>query len=71
MTDNFRWVMGLAGATGGGAMGGGGRKEGGGGDLTDLKPTGSPVLGLSFDAMILLVSKSAHDLATPLAYGLC
>ena len=39
--------MGLAGATGGGAIGGGGRNEGGGGDLTDRKPKGKPVLGLS------------------------
>jgi hypothetical protein len=34
-TDNFRWVIGLCGATGGGAIGGGGR-NGGGGDLIDL-----------------------------------
>lgn len=39
--------MGLAGATGGGAMGGGGLKGVGGGDLidlTDLKPSGRPLL---------------------------
>ena len=43
LTDIFRWVIGLAGATGGGAMGGGGLNVGGG-DLTDLKPGGNPVL---------------------------
>ena len=54
LTDNFLWVIGLAGAKGGGATGGGGRKDGGGGDFTERKPAGSPalLLGFSLDAIV-------------------